>query len=88
MADVPIEVATFRMLKEEIAAVLDTVTARERTILELRFGLVDDRPRTLQEVGLAVGLTRERVRQIEVSTLMRLRHPSRSVRLRAFLDED
>jgi RNA polymerase primary sigma factor len=86
-ADVPIDVATFGMMRDEIAAVLGTVTGRERRIIELRFGFVDGRRRTLDEAGREFGITRERARQIEMKALMKLRHPSRSRRLRDYVQD-
>jgi len=83
----PLEAAFFGMMQEEIAAVLRTLSARERRIVELRFGLTDGQPRTLQEVGRKVGITRERIRQIEAKTLCKLRHPSRARKLRDYLVE-
>ena len=79
--------ATVRgMLKEEIGSVLSTLTEREKRILILRFGITDGCPRTLEEVGKVFKVTRERVRQIEAKALKKLRHPTRSRRLRTFLD--
>ena len=66
--------------------VLENLTVREKKVLQLRFGLEDGRPRTLEEVGQEFGVTRERIRQIEAKALRKLRHPSRSERLRSFLD--
>ena len=83
----PLEAAFFAMMQEEIAAVLRTLSARERRIVELRFGLTDGQPRTLQEVGRKFGITRERIRQIEAKTLCKLRHPSRARKLRDYLVE-
>ena len=76
-----------RLLKEQIATVLDSLTGRERRVLQLRFGLDDGRARTLEEVGLEFNVTRERIRQIEGVALRKLRHPSRSRKLRDFLEE-
>jgi RNA polymerase primary sigma factor len=81
----PLEAAAFGMMRTEIAAVLMTLVARERRVVELRFGLTDGRPRTLEEVGREFGITRERIRQIESKTLSKLRHPSRSQKLRDYL---
>jgi RNA polymerase primary sigma factor len=78
----PLEAASFGMLRDEIVSVLETLSARERRVLELRFGLTDGEPRTLEEVGLEFGITRERIRQIEAKTLCKLRHPSRAQKLR------
>jgi RNA polymerase primary sigma factor len=83
----PFEAATVEMLRSEVASVLTTLTARERRIVELRFGLTDGRPRTLEEVGQEFGITRERIRQIESKTLSKLRHPSRAQKLRDYLTE-
>lgn len=76
-----------RLLKEQIATVLDSLTGRERRVLQLRFGLDDGRARTLEEVGLEFNVTRERIRQIEGVALRKLRHPSRSRKLRGFSEE-
>ena len=82
----PPEVATHQMLREEVEDVLASLTGRERRVLQLRFGLDDGRGRTLEEVGKEFGVTRERVRQIEAKALRKLRHPSRSKRLKDFLE--
>jgi len=74
------------LLKEEIASVLSELPDRDREVVELRFGLNDEASRTLEEVGKGLGVTRERIRQIEARTLRTLRHPSKSRRLRDFLD--
>ena len=74
------------MLKEQLEDVLDTLTDREENVLRLRFGLDDGRTRTLEEVGEVFGVTRERIRQIEAKALRKLRHPSRSKRLKDFMD--
>ncbi|MDD4036395.1 MAG: RNA polymerase sigma factor RpoD [Bacilli bacterium] len=81
----PEEYATIEMLKEELAGVLRTLTEREAKVLILRFGLNDGQPRTLEEVGQIFGVTRERIRQIEAKALRKLRHPSRSKKLKDFL---
>jgi len=85
-AVVPVDAVTFVLLREQLAGVLDTLTDRERKVMELRFGMVDGQPRTLEEVGAAFGVTRERIRQIESKTLSKLRHPSRAQKLRDYLD--
>lgn len=82
----PAEHAAYEMLKEQLEDVLDTLTDREENVLRLRFGLDDGRTRTLEEVGKVFGVTRERIRQIEAKALRKLRHPSRSKRLKDFLD--
>jgi len=85
-APAPAEQASFMMLKEQLAEVLDTLTERERRVLVLRFGIEDGRARTLEEVGQSFGVTRERIRQIEAKALRKLRHPTRSKKLKDFLD--
>ena len=85
-APVPAEAASQTLLKEQLADVLKTLTPREEKVLRLRFGLDDGRPRTLEEVGKEFNVTRERIRQIEAKALRKLRHPSRSKKLRDFLD--
>ncbi|MDO5724799.1 MAG: RNA polymerase sigma factor RpoD [Tissierellia bacterium] len=82
----PSDAATFTMLKEQLDDVLDTLTPRERKVLTLRFGLDDGRARTLEEVGKEFDVTRERIRQIEAKALRKLRHPSRSKKLKDFLE--
>ncbi|HHW15635.1 MAG TPA: RNA polymerase sigma factor RpoD [Firmicutes bacterium] len=82
----PAEAASFLLLKEQLEDVLDTLTPREEKVLRLRFGLDDGRARTLEEVGSVFGVTRERIRQIEAKALRKLRHPSRSRRLKDFLE--
>jgi RNA polymerase sigma factor RpoD-like protein len=81
----PAEAATDQLLKEQVEAVLDSLTGRERRVLQLRFGLEDDRVRTLEEIGKEFNVTRERIRQIEAKALRKLRHPSRSRKLRDYL---
>ncbi len=85
-AAVPAEVASRTLLREQLKEVLDTLTPREAKVLELRFGLKDGRSRTLEEVGKEFDVTRERIRQIEAKALRKLRHPSRSKKLKDFLD--
>jgi len=82
----PSDHAAYEMLKEQLEDVLDTLTDREENVLRLRFGLDDGRTRTLEEVGKVFGVTRERIRQIEAKALRKLRHPSRSKRLKDFLE--
>ncbi|MGI5983928.1 MAG: RNA polymerase sigma factor RpoD [Sakamotonia sp.] len=84
---VPADAATFTLLHEQLMEVLDTLTEREQKVLRLRFGLDDGRPRTLEEVGREFNVTRERIRQIEAKALRKLRHPSRSKKLKDYLDE-
>jgi len=85
-AVVPLERASFRLLQEQLESVLHTLSGREKEVIRLRFGLVDGQPRTLEEVGKKFGVTRERIRQIESKTLSKLRHPSRSQKLRDYLE--
>ncbi|OZS78851.1 RNA polymerase sigma factor RpoD [Tetzosporium hominis] len=85
-AQSPSDHAAYELLKEQLEDVLDTLTDREENVLRLRFGLDDGRTRTLEEVGKVFGVTRERIRQIEAKALRKLRHPSRSKRLKDFLD--
>jgi len=82
----PAEAASYQLLKEQIDDVLSTLSDREKRVLQLRFGLEDGRSRTLEEVGREFGVTRERIRQIEAKALRKLRHPSRSKKLRDFLE--
>ncbi|AVM47841.1 MAG: RNA polymerase sigma factor RpoD [Mogibacterium diversum] len=82
----PVEAAAYSMLKEQLMEVLDTLSDREKKVLMLRFGLEDGRPRTLEEVGKEFNVTRERIRQIEAKALRKLRHPSRSKKLRDYLE--
>ena len=81
----PADSAAFSMLREELSTALESLTDRERQVVQLRFGLIDGRARTLEEVGKEFNVTRERIRQIEAKALRKLRHPSRSKRLRDFL---
>lgn len=83
----PAEAASFTMLREQLASVLESLTPREQQVLRLRFGLDDGRTRTLEEVGQVFGVTRERIRQIEAKALRKLRHPSRSKKLKDFLEQ-
>ncbi|MGM9521192.1 MAG: RNA polymerase sigma factor RpoD [Oscillospiraceae bacterium] len=85
-ASEPAEAASFTLLKEQLVEVLDTLTPREKKVLELRFGIIDGRTRTLEEVGKEFNVTRERIRQIEAKALRKLRHPSRSKKLKDFLN--
>ena len=85
-AQSPSDHAAYELLKEQLEDVLDTLTDREENVLRLRFGLDDGRTRTLEEVGKVFGVTRERIRQIEAKALRKLRHPSRSKRLKDFMD--
>lgn len=85
-APAPAEAAAFTLLKEQLIDVLDTLTSREEKVLRLRFGLDDGRARTLEEVGKEFKVTRERIRQIEAKALRKLRHPSRSKKLKDYLD--
>ncbi|MBQ6474647.1 MAG: RNA polymerase sigma factor RpoD [Clostridia bacterium] len=85
-APAPVDAAAFMLLKEQLSEVLDTLTYRERRVLSLRFGLEDGRARTLEEVGKEFNVTRERIRQIEAKALRKLRHPSRSKKLKDFLE--
>ncbi len=82
----PADAASHQLLKEQVSEVLDTLNGRERRVLQLRFGLEDGRSRTLEEVGREFGVTRERIRQIEAKALRKLRHPTRSKKLRDFLE--
>jgi RNA polymerase primary sigma factor len=85
-AVVPVDAASFILLQEQLGSVLHTLSEREKKVIELRFGLADGHPRTLEEVGREFGVTRERIRQIESKTLSKLRHPSRSQKLRDYLE--
>ncbi len=82
----PSEAASYQLLREQVDDVLYTLSEREARVLQLRFGLEDGRSRTLEEVGRDFGVTRERIRQIEAKALRKLRHPSRSKKLRDFLE--
>ncbi len=82
----PADAASMSLLKEQLADVLNTLTPREEKVLSLRFGLEDGNPKTLEEVGKEFNVTRERIRQIEAKALRKLRHPSRSKKLKDFLD--
>jgi RNA polymerase primary sigma factor len=81
----PSDAASVTMLRNDVGDVLETLTARERRVLQLRFGLIDGQQRTLDEVGKRIGVTSERIRQVEAKALHKLRHPSRSKRLRDYL---
>jgi RNA polymerase primary sigma factor len=85
-AVVPVDAASFILMQEQIEGILHTLTEREKKVIQLRFGMIDGHPRTLEEVGCEFGVTRERIRQIESKTLSKLRHPSRSQKLRDYLD--
>ena len=82
----PADAASHQLLKEQVEDVLESLTDRERKVLQLRFGLDDGRSRTLEEVGKEFHVTRERIRQIEAKALRKLRHPSRSRKLKDYLD--
>jgi RNA polymerase primary sigma factor len=85
-AIIPLERASFTLLQEQLNSVLYTLSGREKEVIEMRFGLRDGQPRTLEDVGKRFGVTRERIRQIESKTLSKLRHPSRSQKLRDYLE--
>ena len=85
-ASQPSEEATYTLLREQLEEVLSTLTPREEQVLRMRFGLTDGKPHTLEEVGKEFDVTRERIRQIESKALRKLRHPSRSKKLRDFLN--
>ena len=85
-AIVPADAASFSLLQQQLKSILETLSDRERKVIELRFGLKDGHPRTLEEVGKVFGVTRERIRQIESKTLSKLRHPSRSAKLKDYLE--
>src|SRR5450756_1062882 len=86
-AVVAADAAAFKLLQEQLEEVLDDLNTREKRVIQLRFGLLDGQPRTLEEVGRVFGVTRERIRQIESKTLSKLRHPSRSGKLRDYIEE-
>ena len=86
LRDMPTDAGEYKLMKEQLTEVLDTLTPREEKVLRLRFGLDDGRQRTLEEVGKEFNVTRERIRQIEAKALRKLRHPSRSKKLRDYLD--
>ena len=77
---------SFTLLQDQLQSVLQTLSEREAGVVKLRFGLTDGQPRTLDEIGQVYGVTRERIRQIEAKALRKLRHPSRSKRLKAFVE--
>ena len=83
---IPSEEAAHSLLREQLCEVMDTLSEREQKVLSLRFGLLDGKPHTLEEVGKDFQVTRERIRQIEAKALRKLRHPTRSRKLRDFLD--
>ena len=83
----PDEAAAYSMLKDQLFEVLETLTEREQKVLKLRFGLEDNRPRTLEEVGRQMDVTRERIRQIEAKAIRKLKHPSRIKILNGYLDD-
>jgi len=85
-AVVPVEAASSILLQEQLESVLRTLSKREKKVIQLRFGLLNGHPRTLEEVGREFHLTRERIRQIEAKTLSKLRHPSRAQKLRDYLE--
>ena len=85
-APIPADAAAFTLLREQLLEVLETLTEREQKVIRLRFGLDDGRARTLEEVGREFNVTRERIRQIEAKALRKLRHPSRSRKLKDYLD--
>ena len=85
-AAAPQDMAAFALLKEQLIEILDTLTPREEMVIRLRYGIDDGHPRTLEEVGKEFGVTRERIRQIEAKALRKLRHPSRSKKLREYVD--
>ena len=85
-APAPADAATFQLMREQVEEVLESLSDRERRVLQLRFGLEDGRSRTLEEVGRDFGVTRERIRQIEAKALRKLRHPARSKPLRDYLE--
>jgi len=86
-APMPADAAAYTLLREQLMEVLETLTEREQKVIRLRFGLEDGHPRTLEEVGRTFDVTRERIRQIEAKALRKLRHPSRSRKLKDYLDQ-
>jgi RNA polymerase primary sigma factor len=88
MADNPLDITSFSLLKDKLGEVLRSLNARERQVLELRFGIGDGNARTLEEVGQQFSVTRERIRQIEAKALRKMRHPTRLKQLHGFLDMD
>jgi RNA polymerase primary sigma factor len=84
-ATVPVEAASYLLLRQHLADVLDELNVRERTVIERRFGLHDAQPHTLEQVGAELGLTRERIRQIEAKALAKLRHPTHAEALEGYL---
>jgi RNA polymerase primary sigma factor len=85
-AVIPVDAASFLLMQEQIERILHSLSEREKRVIQMRFGMVDGQPRTLEEVGSEFGVTRERIRQIESKTLSKLRHPSRSQKLRDYLE--
>jgi RNA polymerase primary sigma factor len=85
-APAPVDVATQQLLREQVEEILEELSERERKVLEMRFGLIDGRNRTLEEVGNEFGVTRERIRQIEAKALRKMRHPTRIRKLEGFIE--